>query len=262
MKNQYKPRKDKPIHRAKAILGENKIVDRHPSSAVPVFIVFLSMCLIATYLWFDSGKHGQEIEEEYLAPVQLAQDPSAGLQEAIKRRAYEDIQGIVEDIDEASLNAVFNGMTPVMTAASVGDARIVELLLNNGANPNNRGSADRTALQYAAEKNHIAVARKLLEFGADIDACDNTRLTPLIMAADRGYTDLGIFLIESGADVNIQHVQGWTALIDAASNGNMQLVQHLLAAGADRESSTSSGWRAIDFARQNKHEDIVALLAE
>ena len=253
---------DNPVHRTKATRDDNKTVHRHPSSGVPVFIVFLTMCLIVTYLWFDSGKHRQETEKEYLAPGQLVQDPIAGLQDAIKRRAYEDIQGIVENIDEVSLNAVFNGMTPVMTAASVGDVRIVELLLNNGANPDKRGSADRTALQYAAEKNHIAVARILLEFGADIDAYDNTRLTPLIMAADRGYTDLGIYLIESGADVNIQHEQGWTALIDAASNGNMQLVQHLLTAGADRESSTSSGWRAIDFARQNKHEDVVALLTE
>ena len=253
---------DNPVHRTKTILGDYKIVDRKPSSGVPVFIVFLSMCLIATYLWFDSGEHAQETEVEHLASGQVAQDPSASLQAAIKGGSFKDIQGIVEDIDEAALNAVFNGMTPVMTASSVGDARIVELLLNNGANPNKRGSADRTALQYAAEKNHIAVARKLLEFGADIDAYDNTRLTPLIMAADRAYTDLGILLIESGADVNIQHVQGWTALIDAASNGNMKLVRHLLTAGADRESSTSSGWRAIDFARQNKHEEIVVLLAE
>ncbi len=251
-----------PVHRTKAILGDNKIVDRKPSSGAPVFIVFLSLCLIATYLWFDPGEHAQETEAGHLASGQVARDPSASLQAAIKGGSFKDIQGIVEHIDEVSLNTVFNGMTPVMTASSVGDARIVELLLNNGANPNKRGSADRTALQYAAEKNHIAVARKLLEFGADIDAYDNTRLTPLIMAADRGYTDLGILLIESGADVNIQHVQGWTALIDAASNGNMKLVRHLLTAGADRETSTSSGWRAIDFARQNKHEEIVVLLAD
>ncbi len=254
---------DNPVHRTKAILGDNKIVDRKPSSGVPVFIVFLSMCLIATYLWFDSGEHAQETEVEVLVSGQVAQDdPSAGLQAAIKQSSFKDIQGVVEHIDEASLNAVFNGMTPVMTASSMGEVRIVELLLNSGADPNKRGSANRTALQYAAEKNHIAVVRKLLEFGADIDAYDNTRLTPLIMAADRGYTDLGILLIETGADVNIQHVQGWTALIDAASNGDMKLVRHLLTAGADRESLTNSGWRAIDFARQNKHEEIVVLLAE
>jgi hypothetical protein len=252
-----------PVHRRKAILGDNKIVDRSPSSANVATVLFIIVGLVAIFFWKVEEEQSSEAVIETLPAGNIM--PVAGpaeLNALIRRRVIKDIHRIVVDMDETELNAVINGMTAVMTASSVGDVEIVELLLNLGADPNKRGSADRTALQYAAEKNRLAVARKLLDYGADIDAYDNTLLTPLVMATDRGYTDLAIFLIESGADVNIQHVQGWTALIDAAKNGNMKLVQHLLTAGANREISTSTGWRAIDFARQKKHQEIVTLLAE
>ena len=252
-----------PVHRTKAILGDNKIVDRNPSSANAAAVLFIIVGLGAIFFWIVEEEQSSEAVIENLPAGNIM--PVAGpveLNALIRRGVIKDIQRIVVDMDETELNVIVNGMTAVMTASSVGDVKIVELLLNLGADPNKRGSADRTALQYAAEKNRLAVARKLLDYGADIDAYDNTRLTPLVMAADRGYTDLAILLIKSGADVNIQHVQGWTALIDAAKNGNMKLVKHLLTAGANREISTSKGWRAIDFARQKKHQEIVALLAE
>lgn len=85
-------------------------------------------------------------------------------------------------------------MTPIMLAASRGNVEIIDLLFTQGADPNKRGSMQRTALQYAAEKNRIEAAERLLAYGADIDAHDNGRLTPLIMAASRGYTNIRSFI--------------------------------------------------------------------
>lgn len=159
------------------------------------------------------------------------------------------------------IDAVADGMTALMRAASAGRVGEVERLLAAGANPNARGAGRRTALQYAAERNRIAVAERLLDAGADIDGHDDTRLTPLIMAADRGYTQLARRLIARGADVNIAHVKGWTALIDAARTGNLALVEHLLANGADANARLPSGLTALDLARQAGHHDVAQRLA-
>ena len=169
---------------------------------------------------------------------------------------------LAAQLDDRALNRVVDGMTAVMLAASHGDAVLVATLVEHGADPNRRGSSERTALQYAAETNRIAAVRVLLDAGADIDGVDDTRLSPLVMAAERGYTDLGLLLIERGADVDIAHVQGWTALIDAARSGNAVLVERLLEAGARVDGPQVNGWDALGFARKEGHDEIVRLLEQ
>jgi len=160
------------------------------------------------------------------------------------------------------INTVYQGMTPLMIASSLGNSETVELLLNGGADPNRRGAQDRTSLQYAVEKNHIDVARLLLQVGADINGVDVTRLTPLVMAVDRDYDQLAYYLIQQGADPNIQHVAGHTALIDAARNGDMAMVEALLEAGANPMLALPDGRRASDIAEQLQHYEIADLLIE
>ena len=41
-----------PVHRTKAVLGNNKIVDRRPSSDKATVILFLMISLVAISLWF------------------------------------------------------------------------------------------------------------------------------------------------------------------------------------------------------------------
>lgn len=164
--------------------------------------------------------------------------------------------------DREAINEVVAGMTPIMLAATSGSVEIIDLLFTQGANPNKRGSMQRTALQYATEKNHIEAAMRLLSYGAEIDAYDNGRLTPLIMAASRGHSELALLYIEKGADVNIQHIQGWTALIDAAAHGDTKLVKALLEANADKDLAAENGMKAIDYAREYRFTNIVKILGK
>ncbi len=180
--------------------------------------------------------------------------------QAVAQNDFDMVRDLLHSLDFGEINSVTGGMTPVMKAASTGNVRIVELLLENGADPNKRGSQSRTALQYAAERNRLAVARLLLKHGADINGTDNSQLSPLTMSADRRYHNFAMFLIDKGADVNIQHVQGWTALIDAARNGDLVLVKRLVKAGADIELRTHKGHSALDVARRNGHKDVEVYL--
>ncbi|MEM7541756.1 MAG: ankyrin repeat domain-containing protein [Pseudomonadota bacterium] len=192
--------------------------------------------------------------------VAIPPGASASLIDAIGRDDATAVLNVLWQIDKQVINQTVSGMTPLMTAASAGNGEIVGMLLEHGADPNQRGSSQRTALQYAAEKNRIDAAVKLLDSGADINGYDNTRLTPLTMAADRDFTDLAALLVERGADVNIAHVNGWTPLIDAARNGNLALVQLLLRAGADRSAEMPDGKTARTIAAEYGHQDIARLL--
>lgn len=182
--------------------------------------------------------------------------------QAISRGDLNQVRQHLNELAPGEINTAIGGMTPVMKAASVGNPELVELLITHGADPNKRGSHQRTALQYAAEKNRLAAAKILLKHGADIDGTDNTQLSPLTMAADRGYHDFAMFLIDKGADVNVQHTQGWTALIDAARNGDLVLVRRLVEAGADLQLRDKHGRNALDYARNNNHQAVEAYLLE
>jgi hypothetical protein len=77
---------------------------------------------------------------------------------------------------------------------------IIQLLLSFGADPNQRGINDYTALHMAvAERNALAVQR-LLDGGADpslrtrIDECE----TPVELAASAGLTEIAAMLAEKG----------------------------------------------------------------
>jgi uncharacterized protein len=258
------------IKREQAIDDElDSVVVRHPRSKIPV-LPFIILFFI--YLMFGFAKTYQKSEQSQQALNPFAEinsstneqveTHSVNLHHLITAGAIKDIEEQIYSVDREAINEVVNGMTPIMLAASQGSVEIIDLLFTQGAEPNKRGSAQRTALQYAVEKNHIEAAKRLLAYGADIDAFDNGRLTPLIMAADRGYTELGLLLLEKGADPNSQHSQGWTALIDAARNGDETLVNALLEAGADKGASMENGMTARDMAKRNGHKDIVNILID
>ncbi|MEM7406092.1 MAG: ankyrin repeat domain-containing protein [Pseudomonadota bacterium] len=179
--------------------------------------------------------------------------------DAVMARDVERLVAMSDDLDPAWLDAANAGMTPVMQASSFGDVEMVETLLRFGADPNKRGSASRTALQYAAEKNRLRVARALVSAGADVDGADVSGLTPLIMAADRGYTDFGLLMLESGANVNATMKNGWTALLDAGRRGNLTLARELLARGADANARVN-GNSPLRLAEQNGHTEVAALV--
>ena len=246
------------------------IVERHPRGHFPYkIIIFLFILFFAVQFLYTKKADLQnglneiqnaEIIRQLKKSTKEIKSASVSIHELVKQNSVNKIKQQISSFDKASLNKVVNGMTPIMLAASQGNVEIIDLLFTQGADPNKRGSMQRTALQYATEKNHIEVAKRLLAYGADIDAYDNGRLTPLVMAASRGYTDLALFYIQKGADVNIQHVDGWTALIDATAHGDIKLVQALLNAGADKELKANNGLKAIDYADQYGFKEITKML--
>ena len=106
---------------------------------------------------------------------------------------------------------------------------IVRLLLAAGADPNQRGINDYTALHMAvAERNAMAV-QILLDAGADpelrtrIDDCD----TPGEMAEAAGLGDLAAMLARRGQPLRRRLRSGLTLLVDIAGTGEPVRRQHV-----------------------------------
>lgn len=83
------------------------------------------------------------------------------------------------------------GDQPLHTAAAAGCGKVVELLLDRGAEINARGNKMMTPLHLAAENGKAGVIKILLQRGADPSVLDVFGFTPLVAAArqfnERGY---------------------------------------------------------------------------
>lgn len=247
------------------------VVNRQSQSNVSLipFIIFLVSFYFIFNFYSENKTKIQEFKNTVTSKVEVTEKlvpealskKKASLHYAIRNGKVGDVKQVLST-NTININDIVDGMTPIMLAASRGNVEIIDLLYTQGADPNKRGSMQRTALQYAAEKNHIEAAKRLLAYGADIDAYDNGHLTPLVMAANRGYTDLGLLFIEKGADVNIQHIEGWTALIDATAKNDVKLVKALLEAGANKDLKAKNGLKAIDYARQYGFKKIEKILSQ
>lgn len=100
------------------------------------------------------------------------------------------------------------GASPLHVATARGLTDIVETLLTNGANPDERDMLGRTPLHYATR--YVDIARLLIEAGASVDAADRFGETPLHRAiTNRAVVDL---LLENGASVTTRNHVGNTPL--------------------------------------------------
>jgi ankyrin repeat protein len=87
-------------------------------------------------------------------------------------------------------------------AAEKGDAGMLEVLLDNGADANEVLPLGRRPLMLAARSGVVEAVEVLLEHGADPNAKEERRgTTALMQAADQGHADVAAVLIENGADV-------------------------------------------------------------
>lgn len=113
--------------------------------------------------------------------------------------------------------------TPVDFAASVGNTKILDLLLRRGANPN----TSREPLHVALEDGHVAAVKVLLRYGAK-----NTQILDprsLFKAVSKRRRDMVQVLLENGANPNApERSCGITPLHEAVLNVDEETVKLLL----------------------------------
>jgi ankyrin repeat protein len=129
------------------------------------------------------------------------------------------------------------GNTLLINAASSEDAAPLQVLLEMGADPNQRSSykspVDKrfeegfTPILYART---VQAASMLIDRGADVNAASAAGTTALMRART---VPLAKLLLEAGANINAVNGAGTSALMFAANRGDAEVVEFLLTQGAD-----------------------------
>lgn len=106
---------------------------------------------------------------------------------------------------------------------------IVRLLTERGATVDAAGPGGETAPLVASRQGHIKVVDLLLQLGANIHVtAGEDRLTALHAAAIRGHTNVATRLIDAGAPVSVKASNGGTPLVYALYHGRAKTADLLM----------------------------------
>jgi len=146
--------------------------------------------------------------------------------------------------------AAQDSMTTVAMAASRNQTAQVLALLEDKLNDPDiiDGQSGRTALDFAASFNNLAMAQLLLDHGAHVDWRDTMGDSALHYAAERSNLDFMRFLIARGGTVDFANKQGITPIMVAAEHAQPAAVRLLLKSGADPKKQDFTGRDAYGWA--------------
>ena len=121
----------------------------------------------------------------------------------------------------------------LIIASSMGYDEIVQMLLENGADVNAQlNSSPENALLAAIEGDNEDIARLLIENGADITGRarngNGTVPSPLEAASYRGFQRVVELILDKGVNVEVQGEDYSRALAEAAREGQQEICQILL----------------------------------
>ena len=175
--------------------------------------------------------------------------------------------------------------TPLITAASYGDAEVARVLINAGANVDARSADDSggvpggSALLHAAVFGMTEVLDELVAAGAEVHSLEEAaaagdvagwltpdsplqaRIRALVFAADHQRLSVIDELVDAGTPVDaFDEVWGRQALQIAAQNGRPASVRRLLELGADPNRRDQEGLTALDWCRRGGNAEVEAIL--
>jgi ankyrin repeat protein len=113
------------------------------------------------------------------------------------------------------------------------------------------GQSGRTALDFAASFDNMAMAQLLLDHGAHVDWRDRMGNSALHFAAERGNLDMIRFLIARGATLDFANKQGITPVMVAAEHSQPGAARLLVQSGADPKKQDFTGRDAFGWAAGN-----------
>ena len=164
------------------------------------------------------------------------------------------------------------GGSPLWLASCYGlEYTVSQLLANQSHIVNRKTTWGDTALHQAARCGSLKVLQLLLNNGADIAARDSNGNTPLHFVcgsptSKMRKSDISLkvsgLLLDNGADVNAVNFAGRTALHFATMNEQTSLMQLLLARGADVTLRNRDGDAPLTLASRYGNEEIVRIFLE
>ncbi len=139
---------------------------------------------------------------------------------------------------------------------------IAKLLIQKGANVDNKNSNGFTLLMSASKKGEVKVVKFLLDAEANINHKANNGLTSLAIASANNNLEVVDLLIKNLCDINIKTNNGFTSLMFAVHEGNVKIVDLLIKNGADINIRDKCGYSALVYALGKNNREIAKILLE
>ena len=172
------------------------------------------------------------------------------------------------------------GDTLLMSAASGGSVKSLQMLLAGGADVKATNKKGQTALMRASTVDHryrvesrLPMIELLLKSGAEVNAKDKNDKTALLHALVQQMSEAGgvishpevvQLLLDNGADVRVKDADGDSVLIEAinAWEGKIETLRLLLAKGVEANAQNKAGMTALMTAADKGKLDVTGLLLE
>ena len=208
------------------------------------------------------------------------------LHEAVSQNSIQEVQRLIDsgiDVNEETLN--FEG-TALHIAAYQGYERIARVLILNGANIEAQCFRLETPLLKAAFNNNLKIVEFLVQKGANVkgalhfaaskqiaeiffkqesdleDKRDSIRRTPLHNTVADGFSDTVQFLIEKGAKIDARDEMGYTPLYLAVEFDQISILEILIKHGADINARTKTTETALHKAAMFDNEEAIEVLVQ
>ena len=152
-------------------------------------------------------------------------DYDGDLIRAVMNNNLDEVLEALNNGADASAINMMTGQSALIYAANNGNAPIVNLLLENGANVNDQDDEGNTPLMIASERGHQETVKLLIESGANMNAQDEYKRTALMRASEDGRSNVVTTLLKKGADVNAKDKWNKTALMKASLNEHDDIVK-------------------------------------
>ena len=162
-----------------------------------------------------------------------------------------------------------DGRTALVAAAYRNHLSAAETLVRAGGDVNAKDDTEQSA--YLISTSEVGDDPRLLELmlqsGADVRSLDSYNGTGLIRAADRGHVRIVEKLLGTETDVDHVNELGWTALLEAIILGggdarHTQVVRLLVDGGADPNLPDGEGVMPLGHARANGYDEMAEILEE
>jgi ankyrin repeat protein len=150
--------------------------------------------------------------------------------------------------------------SPLIIACRTNNEKIVEILIDSGADIDYTDKNGDTALIHMSGSDYPNIVNILLNRGANINFIGYIGETALFNAVRLQKENILDILLNRGANVNIKNIHGETALMVAVINGYANIVNKLITKGADQTITNNHGNTPLKFIERKLKNDNEELL--
>lgn len=184
------------------------------------------------------------------------------LMHAVAKNDVQGVRALIQAGADVNLkNEAHQGLSALLLGILAGSDDAVDVLLRTpNLNINTVDNEKSSALAYAAGAGQNKLLEKLLEKGADPNQADNEGTTPLALTCQNGNFQGAYALLNAGAKADQADHKGDTPLLVAVACGNFLIAQLLLDADANPNHQNQEGFSPLSAAISKKHRFLSNLL--